>query len=94
MRSTADTNLAGYLQAKGYELLAVTCDDGRRAIFNFRGDPDLLDQDISNFYAHHTSVDALKYAQALKNLKGEARVAVARNQSTRWTNDQRYSGRR
>ena len=68
-----DLNLSAYLSASGHKLLGVES-TGRQGLFVFADTPE-LERDTLRFFNREATVDALSFAEALRNLK-----ALAMNQ--------------
>lgn len=71
-RQISDLSLAAFLSSTGHILIG-TENDGPRAVFIFE-DSEGLQRDILAFYNRQTKVDALTFAENIRNLKGLTRM--------------------
>ncbi len=66
----SDLNLSAFLSVSGHKLLGVKR-DGRKGLFIFEDTPE-LERDTLKFFNRETTVDALSFGEALRNLKALA----------------------
>jgi hypothetical protein len=72
-RRVTDLALAAYLAATGHRLAGVGR-EGRRGVFVFEDGPS-IEGAMLDFYNRRASVDALTFAELLRNLKAAAQTA-------------------
>ena len=66
----SDLNLSAFLSVSGHKLLGVE-GNGRQGFFVFEDTPE-LERDTLKFFNRETTVDALSFGEALRNLKALA----------------------
>jgi hypothetical protein len=69
-RIITDLALASFLSTIGHKLISIN-PEGKRLTFSFESS-EKLERDILAFYNRSTKVDALSFAETLRNLKALA----------------------